>query len=91
MTGAEVLIVVFGIAGIADVAKWAVFSFAISMGLINILENARFKLWSIKEGKKDDIQKMIEEIIENYHKCKEYIKNKNKPFLDYTISSNTGI
>ena len=91
MTGAEVAIVVVGIEWIADVAIWAVSSFAISMGLIGILESVGFKLRRIKEGKKDDIPKMVEEIIQSYPGCKEYIKNKNKPFLDYTISSRIGI
>ena len=91
MTGAEVAIVAIGIEGIADVAIWALSSFAISMGLTYILKDAGFEFRHLTEGKKDDIPKMIEEIQENYPKIKEYMKNNHRPFLDYTISSNIGL
>ena len=91
MTGAEVAIVAVGIEGIADVAIWALSSFAISLGLTYILEDAGFEFRHLAEGKKDDIPKMIEEIQENYPKIKEYMRNNHKPFLDYTISSNIGL
>ena len=91
MTGAEVAIVAVGIEGIADVAIWALSSFAISMGLTYILEDVGFEFRHLAEGKKNDIPKMIEEIQENYPKIKEYMRNNHKPFLDYTISSNIGL
>jgi len=91
MTGAEVAIVAIGIEEIADVAIWALSSFAISMGLTHILKDAGFKFTNLTEGKKDDIPKMIKEIQENYPKMKEYMRNKHRPFLDYTISSNIGL
>ena len=90
MTGAEVAIVSIGIKGI-DVAILALSSFAISMGFQYILKTAGFEVRHLAEGKKVDIPKMIEEIQENYPKIKEYMKYKYRPFLDYTISSGTGI
>jgi len=91
MTGAEVAIVSIGIGEIANAAIWAVSSFAISMGLLSILEDTGLEIKTLKEGKKDDIPQMVDEIIQNFPKCKVFMKNKNRPFLDYTISSNIGL
>ena len=61
------------------------------MGKPYILENSGFNFRPLKEGKKDDISNLLDEIIQSEPKYKEYIKNKYKPFLDYTISSDIGI
>lgn len=87
MTGAEVAIVSIGIGEFVDLTIWAVSSFAISMRLLSMLEYNGFKIKTLKEGKKDDIPQMVEEIIQNFPKCKEFMKNKNRPFFNYTISS----
>ena len=87
----EVAIMAVSIEGIADIAIQAISSFGIAMGKPYILENSGFNFRPLKEGKKDDISNLLDEIIQSEPKYKEYIKNKYKIFHDYTISSDIGI